>query len=120
MISLPAALIAALLSSSPAPTPVNVIDGKDDRGALVQLGPSLGLSAAEIGRHGIDLGGQQTALLKKVEELTLYLIRQNQALTDQNKQIIDQNKQLTEQNTRLEAQQKEIDALKALITEKKH
>ena len=78
------------------------------------------LSAAEIGRHGIDLGGQQTALLKKVEELTLYLIRQNQALTDQNKQIIDQNKQLTEQNTRLEAQQKEIDALKALITEKKH
>jgi hypothetical protein len=50
MISIPAALIAALVSSSLAPTPVNVIDGKDDRGALAQLGPSLGLSAAEIAR----------------------------------------------------------------------
>ena len=32
------------------PAHANVIDGKDDRGALVKLGPSLGLSPAEITR----------------------------------------------------------------------
>jgi hypothetical protein len=63
---------------------------------------------ADIAKNGIDLGAQQTTLLKKVEELTLYLIRENQLLADQNKQLADQN-------TRLEAQQKEIDALKAMI-----
>ena len=61
-----------------------------------------------VNRSGIDLGDQQTALLKKVEELTLYLIGENRSLKDQNKQI-------SEQNARLEAQQKEIDELKAMI-----
>ena len=61
-----------------------------------------------VQRQGIDLGEQQTALLKKVEELTLYLINEN-------KTLIDHNKQLIEQNARLEAQQKEIDELKAMI-----
>jgi len=50
---------------------------------------------------GVDVGAQQTALLKKMEELTLYLIREN--------------KSLREQNARLEAQQKEIDELRAMI-----
>lgn len=31
-------------------TPVNIIDGTDDRGALTTLGPSLGLTASEIAR----------------------------------------------------------------------
>jgi hypothetical protein len=84
---------------------------------------------AEILRNGIDLGEGQTTLLKKVEELTLYLINENQSLTTQNRlmteqsktlieqarQLGDQNNQLSEQNARLEAQQKEIDELKALI-----
>ncbi|HEV2479522.1 MAG TPA: Ig-like domain-containing protein [Puia sp.] len=91
---------------------------------------------SEIMRSGIDLGQQQTTLLKKVEELTLYLIRENQSLSDQTKQLADQNKQMTQQtqtlteqakqlaeqnrqlndqNARLEAQQKEIDELKAMI-----
>ena len=98
---------------------------------------------AEIMQNGIDLGEGQTTLLKKVEELTLYLINENQSLTmqnrqmteqskavaeqarqlaeqtkqlaDQTKQLAGQNKQLNEQNARLEAQQKEIDELKALI-----
>jgi Trypsin-like peptidase domain len=30
--------------------PVNIIDGRDDRGSLVELGPALGLSSAEIER----------------------------------------------------------------------
>jgi len=76
-------------------------------------------SEQEVQLHGIDLGDQQAALLKKVEELTLYLIHENRSLTDQNKQLSDQNRQLAEQGARLEAQQKEIDELKAMIQAKK-
>ena len=47
-----------------------------------------------VQREGIDIAEQQAALLKKVEELTLYLI---------------------EQNKKLEAQQREIDELKSKI-----
>ena len=61
--------------------------------------------ASVVQKEGIDLGDQQTVLLKKVEELTLYLIQQNKLLSDR--------------NARLEAQQKEIDELKALIKDKK-
>ena len=84
---------------------------------------------AEILRNGIDLGEGQTALLKKVEELTLYLINEDRSLTTENKQLMeqsktlveqarqlaDQNRQLKEQHARMEAQQKEIDELKVLI-----
>ena len=83
-------------------------------------------SEQEVQKDGIDVGDEQAALLKKVEELTLYLIGENRSLTEQNKQmseqskqIAEQNRQLTEQNARLEAQQKEIDELKALIQAKK-
>jgi hypothetical protein len=43
-----AAVIATLLAAPVVP--VNIIDGTDDRGALNALGPSLGLSAAEMAR----------------------------------------------------------------------
>jgi hypothetical protein len=39
----------ALLLSAPV-VPANIIDGADDRGSLLTLGPSLGLSSAEIAR----------------------------------------------------------------------
>jgi len=65
-------------------------------------------SAGAIQADGLDLGDHQAALLKKVEELTLYLI-------DQNKSLAEQSRQLKEQNARLDAQQKQIDQLKALI-----
>jgi len=68
--------------------------------------------APEVDRDGIDIGDQQAAQLKKIEELTLYLIREN-------KTLIDQNRRLTEQNARLDAQQKEIEELKAVIQAKK-
>lgn len=59
--SLPAAGNAATRASAtpgsavmppalPLLTPVNIIDGSDDRGSLIELGPSLGLSSAEIAR----------------------------------------------------------------------
>jgi hypothetical protein len=62
-------------------------------------------SEAEVQQDGIDLGDHQAALLKKVEELTLYLI--------------EENKTLKEQNARLQEQQRQIDELKKLIGEKK-
>ena len=75
---------------------------------------------AQVQEDGIDLAEHAAALLKKVEELTLYAIQQNKTLTEQDRQINEQSKQLAEQNARLEAQQKELDELKALIKDKKN
>ena len=67
--------------------------------------------ASDMQAQGVDLEANQTALLQKVEELTLYLIREN-------KQIAGQQEQLSEQRARLDAQQKEIDELKGMIYKK--
>jgi Bacterial Ig domain len=69
-------------------------------------------SEAEVQRDGIDVGDHQAALLKKVEELTLYLI-------DENKKLQVQADQVKAQQDRLDQQQREIDELKKLIAEKK-
>ncbi len=61
--------------------------------------------AAEMQQNGLDVGGNQTKLLQKVEELTLYLIAVN-------KQLAEVNKQLGTQNATIQQQQKEIDTLK--------
>lgn len=48
-----AAAVAATLLAAAAdvrPLPVNIIDGTDDRGSILALGASLGLSSAEIAR----------------------------------------------------------------------
>ncbi|PZR14752.1 MAG: hypothetical protein DI539_18605 [Flavobacterium psychrophilum] len=37
-------------------------------------------SAAEVAKEGLDLGSNQAALLKKIEELTLYIIEQNKRI----------------------------------------
>ena len=69
------------------------------------------VSEGEVARDGFDLGDHQAALLKKVEELTLYLI-------EENKRLKEQNARLQEQQTRLEDQQRQIDELKRLIQTK--
>ena len=74
--------------------------------------------AADMQAQGMDVGANQTALLKKVEELTLYLIREDKSLSAENKQIVEQQEQLSEQRARLDAQQKEIDELKGMIYKK--
>jgi hypothetical protein len=61
-------------------------------------------SEAEVQKDGIDVGDNQAAQLKKIEELTLYLI--------------DENKALKEQNAKLQDLQHQIDELKRLIAEK--
>jgi len=69
------------------------------------------VSAATVGKEGFDLGANQAAILKKVEELTLYLI-------EENKQLRSQNSQLEEQNKKIADQQRQIDELKALMKKK--
>ncbi|MFY0598135.1 MAG: hypothetical protein JXR03_00590 [Cyclobacteriaceae bacterium] len=58
-------------------------------------------SASEIGENGIDLGDMNMRLLKKIEELTLYVIEQNERL-----------QQLESKNTEIEELRKEIELLK--------
>ncbi|HLZ87241.1 MAG TPA: hypothetical protein VKQ52_08375, partial [Puia sp.] len=58
-------------------------------------------SAAEVEKYGADVGGTQVALLKKIEELTLY--------------TIDQDKRLESQHMEIDALKKEVEALKELI-----
>ena len=44
-------------------------------------------SADEVAKNGVDVGATEAALLKKVEELTLYLIKQNDLLRAQQQEI---------------------------------
>lgn len=44
-------------------------------------------SAAEVQTKGLDIGKNQAALMQKVEELTLYLIKQDEQIKEQQKQI---------------------------------
>jgi hypothetical protein len=69
------------------------------------------ISADEVRQQRLDLGDNQSALLKKIEELTLYLIEEHKKADDQQKEI----ERLREQNKRLDDQQKEIDQLKAML-----
>jgi hypothetical protein len=62
-------------------------------------------SAKEVESKGIDIGDHQAALLKKIEELTLYNIRQE--------------KELKEQSGKLETQAGEINTLKQEMIELK-
>jgi hypothetical protein len=61
-------------------------------------------TAKEVESNGIDLGDNQATLLKKIEELTLYIIDQNKKLNEQNTQLTIQIKKNEDQNKRLEEQ----------------
>lgn len=58
-------------------------------------------SATEVEKNGLDLGDNQAVLLKKIEELTLYIIQQNKQLNEQNRQMSE----LTRRVVDLEAKQ---------------
>jgi hypothetical protein len=51
-------------------------------------------AAAEVEKDGLDVGGNQAVLLKKIEELTLYLIAQNKKLDAQQKMLLQQQKEI--------------------------
>jgi hypothetical protein len=76
-------------------------------------------SEEEVRQYGLDLGDHAAALLQKVEELTLYLIQKDKALTAQEQLLKTQAQELAEQKTRIDALQKQLDELKALINAKK-
>jgi len=73
------------------------------------------ISAGEVSRSGLDLGDNQAVLLKKIEELTLYLIQQEKKSADQNKKLQEQNQKLQEQDRTLKLQQERIDRLEKLV-----
>ena len=56
-------------------------------------------SAAEIQKDGLNVGENQAQLLKKIEELTLYIIEQNKKID----QLEKENKKLTELEKRMAA-----------------
>jgi hypothetical protein len=53
-------------------------------------------SVAMVNAEGVDLGANQAAILKNVEELTLHLIGENNQLKAQNARISDLQKQIDE------------------------
>jgi hypothetical protein len=59
-------------------------------------------STSEVDKSGIDLGTNQTVLLKKVEELTLYIVEQNKKSEEQQKLIDDQYKMLLQMKAEIE------------------
>jgi len=61
-------------------------------------------SAKEVEEKGLDLGDNQAALLKKIEELTLYIIEQEKEI-----------KKLQDQNTELLDIKKDLQAIKAKL-----
>jgi hypothetical protein len=67
-------------------------------------------SAEEVEKNGVDVGDSQATLLKKIEELTLYVI-------EQNKKVEAQNRKLEEQDKTQQAQQKQLLEMNTQITE---
>jgi hypothetical protein len=66
-------------------------------------------AAAEMEKNGINLGEMNMVLLKKVEELTLYLMEQNKQIKEQNKKAEEQrkvNQSLQEQINKIRKQHK--------------
>ncbi|RXK86749.1 FtsB/FtsL family cell division protein [Filimonas effusa] len=53
-------------------------------------------SAAEVKKDGLDLGDNQAVLLKKIEELTLYIIQQNKEIIQQNKEVAQLKKRVAD------------------------
>lgn len=76
-------------------------------------------SEQEVQKYGIDLGDHAAGLLQKVEELTLYLIEKDKAITAQQQQLAAQTAQMADQKARIDDLQRQIDELKTLINAKK-
>lgn len=69
-------------------------------------------SAEKVEEEGLDIGDNQVVLLKKIEELTLYLI-------EQNKKLEKQEQKLTDCTSKMELQQQEIKKLKRQMDQHK-
>lgn len=58
--------------------------------------------AAEMQKEGLEVGEQQTKLLQKIEELTLYLIEQNKKIDQQQFRLQQQENLMKEQATQIQ------------------
>ncbi|MGE0822677.1 MAG: hypothetical protein AB7G75_06125 [Candidatus Binatia bacterium] len=67
--------------------------------------------ANKIKEHGVNLSAMQMDLLKKIEELTLYTLQQEDKLT----QLLTQHEQLSADNTQL---RKRVSALEAALAQR--
>jgi hypothetical protein len=65
-------------------------------------------SADSVEKNGLDLGGNQTALVKKIEELTLYIL-------DQDKRQGEQDRKMEELTRMLRIQQEKIGRLERMV-----
>ncbi|MBC8053485.1 MAG: hypothetical protein H7Y13_10520 [Sphingobacteriaceae bacterium] len=65
-------------------------------------------SAKMIEKEGINVGEMQMKLLKKIEELTLYMIEQNKQLIEQGKRLAEQDKTIRQQNNRIEGLENQV------------
>lgn len=68
-------------------------------------------SADDVDKNGIDLGEMNKLLLKKVEELTLYVIQKDSKESEQQQEINSQTEQLNAEKSKLKQQQEQIDKL---------
>jgi len=59
-------------------------------------------SATEVEKNGLNLGDNQATLLKKIEELTLYLIEQNKEIAKKNNEVAGLKEKLQQVLQRLE------------------
>jgi hypothetical protein len=66
-------------------------------------------SAKEVSEQGLDLGQNQTKLLQKIEEMTLYLIEQHKRLVAQQELIKAQEELIKKQDDRLKELEGKID-----------
>ena len=62
--------------------------------------------------NGVDVGDNQTKLLQKIEELTLYLINQNKIDAEQKASLEQQNAKIASLETIIENLETRIDRLK--------
>jgi hypothetical protein len=68
-------------------------------------------SAVDVANKRVDLGSNEAALLKKIEELTLYLLAEHKKAEDQQDEI----ERLKAENKKLSDQQQQIDELKDMV-----
>jgi septal ring factor EnvC (AmiA/AmiB activator) len=72
-------------------------------------------SAKQVEKDGLNLGDNQAILLKKIEELTLYMIEQNKNQAQQQKLIEEQQKLMQQQQRLIQQQQQRLQALENSI-----
>jgi hypothetical protein len=73
-------------------------------------------SAGQMAKDGLNLGNMNIKLLKKVEELTLYLIEKDTQVSDQSKQLAKQKELLKQQEDLSKQQERRITILEAALS----